>query len=111
VTSGDAYTAIHRLAGAEAGRQADGNPPGEACAAVVGATGAIGRASAEILSAPGSRAIPGWQAAGAPGSAEGCFDGWEPEAHLQVSTELADLRHATVGRHRHQFGGAVLQPE
>ena len=111
VTSGDAYTvSIALQALRRAGRQM-GIRLGEACAAVVGATGAIGRASAEILSLQVAELyLVGRRREPLEALKDALMDG-SPEAHLQVSTELADLRHAQLVVTVTSSVGAVLQPE
>jgi predicted amino acid dehydrogenase len=111
VTSGNAYTVSIGMQALRRAATQLGIPLRGACAAVVGATGAIGRICAEILSLEvdelyliGRRREPLEKLKGT------LMDG-SPNARLQVSTQLADLRHAQLIVTVTSSVQAVLQPE
>jgi predicted amino acid dehydrogenase len=111
VTSGDAYTVSIALQALRRAARQMGIPIQEACAAVVGATGAIGRACAEILSLQVAELYLIGRRREPLKALKNALMDENPARHLHVSTELADLHHAHLIVTVTSSVGAVLQPE
>jgi fatty aldehyde-generating acyl-ACP reductase len=88
-----------------------GIPLGGACAAVVGATGAIGRVCAEMLSLQVDELYLVGRQRESLEALKGALMERNPVRRIRVSTELADLRHAQLIVTVTSSVGAVLQPE
>ena len=109
VTTGDAYTvAIAVQAIREAARQM-GIRPQDATTAVVGATGAIGSACAQLLAeGTGRLVLIGRREKALEAVRERCEGG---TAHLQTSTSLDDLYQAELILTVTSAIGAIIKPE
>jgi len=111
VTSGDAYTVSIALQALRRAARQMGISLNDACAAVVGATGAIGRVCAEILSLQVAELyLVGRRREPLEALKDALMNGGSA-ARLHVSTELADLRQAQLIVTVTSSVQAVLQPE
>ncbi len=111
VTTGDSYTVSIAVQAIQEAAGRVGIDLRDTTAAVVGASGSIGRVCAERLLGQTNRLLLIGRNGAALEERRGALLQRSPQAHITVSTQLADLKQAAVILSVTSASGAIIEPE